>query len=318
VHVDAREVGAGGDGLHGELVDARVAEVRRVFEPRQHRADGPLHHPAQPRPRVLVLPRVGDVTLPRRQAGLHRRAHRLAEVEAGVGQRRHREQHEEQGLHDGARLYRCAPTCTALTTQPHESPSARSVHTEAAMHTLSLVTALFLSMTSAELDAVPGLSARSHRAARLMAPEEVEQLAAFDRRLSDLRVAPGTTALRVSGIVGLSLGVAPIVIFAAIGALGGFFGGLYALAANVTWGSVFADVFAAIFARWIPLGAYLAMGVAVVIGAALLISSFVTDAPRQREVRQLEADRRAFIDTISAERRDLPTAVAPMTTLVTF
>lgn len=60
------------------------------------------------------------------------------------------------------------------------------------------------------------------------------------------------------------------------------------------------------------------MGVAVVIGAALLLTSFVTDAPRQREVRELKAERRAFIETIRAAQRDAQPPLVPMTTLATF
>lgn len=150
-----------------------------------------------------------------------------------------------------------------------------------------------------------------------MTEAEIAQLATFDSRIADRRPAEATTALRVWGIVTMSIGVAPVFAGGVVGLLGGLFGGFYALSVNATWGSVWADVFTAIFTQWIPVWAYVAMAGLLVVGGALVIASIVRDQPRQRAVRELKNERRAFIEAAKAAHRDAPPLV-PMTTLMTF
>lgn len=160
---------------------------------------------------------------------------------------------------------------------------------------------------------------KTQRAARLMTEVELAQLADLDRQVAELSRPDGNTALLVSSVVAMGLGVITPLIAAVIAIVGtvfvGFFGLIGAALGSTTLLALIPQMWVAVFS-WIPVWGWVAMGAVVAIGAGMLITAQVSDGPRRAEVSALQVERKRLITGVLERERSM--MEAPMTTLATF
>ena len=173
------------------------------------------------------------------------------------------------------------------------------------MHTLLLITTLLASHGES----------RAQRAAHLMTDDDRATLASFDNRVTARPLSNGLQALRTSSILLLSAGAIPVVGIGVFALGASFVTGFAAGLAGISWGGLFVEVMGSFF-KWVPGAIWVAMGVALVAGTAMLVASIVSDRPRQKELKAIRTERRDFIRSIEA-RGEAPEQV-PTTTVFTF